>query len=145
MTRANKVTGGELQEDIERHYKKHLNVVNSDEFKDTLAKCLNNNLDEPEKLTDILKSICTYKIKDFIQDLYKFPQNLKNINLNLKNVNLNLKNLINVNEDLKNVNPDLKNINEYIFFIFIGVCILILISIGILIKLVFFSEKSTLY
>lgn len=121
MKRANTLTGGELQEDIEKYYKKHVDVLNSDEYKDKLAKCISENLDDPEKLKTMLESLCKYKIKDFVVDLYKFPKNLKYIS----------------EQKCKE--------NEYIFYTFIGIYILILIGIGILIKLVFFSEKKTLY
>ncbi len=119
--RADQMTGGELHKDIEKHYKGHLKVVESDDFKDTLAKCMNTNLDDPEKLKTMLEGLCSYKIRDFVVDLYKFPKNLKYLS----------------EQKCKE--------NEYIFYIFIGICILILIGIGILIKLVFFSEKKTLY
>lgn len=114
MTRAKRFAGGELEDDMEKHYKSHIKVIDSDEFKDTLAKCMNKNLEEPEKLKTILKSICAYKVRDFVIDLYKFPRNIKNV-------------------------------NEYIFLIFIGIYLLVLIGVGILVKLIFFSEKKTLY
>lgn len=80
-TRAAKQLGGnEFEENMEKHYKSYLKVVESDDFKDILAKCMNKNLDEPDKLKTILKSICSYKIKDFVIDLYKFPRNVKNLN-----------------------------------------------------------------
>lgn len=78
--RADKMTGGELHKDIEKHYKSHLKIVESDDFKDTLASCMNKNLDDPEKLNTILKSLCAYKVRDFVVDLYKFPRNIKNLN-----------------------------------------------------------------
>lgn len=112
--RADEMTGGELHENIEKHYKSHIKVVESDDFKDTLAKCMNKNLNEPEKLNTILKSICSYKIRDFVVDLYKFPRNVKNL-------------------------------NEYAFSICIGIYLLVLIGVGILVKLIFFSEKTRSY
>lgn len=112
--RADKMTGGELHEDMEKHYKGHLKVVESDDFKDTLASCINKNLDDPEKLKSILKSLCGYRIRDFVVDLYKFPRNVKNL-------------------------------NEYAFFICIGIYLLVLIGVGILVKLIFFSGKTTSY
>ena len=112
--RLDKMTGGELHEDMEKHYKNHFKVVNSDKFKDTLAKCMNKNLDDPEKIKTILKSLCAYRIRDFIVDLYKFPRNIKNL-------------------------------NQYAFSICVGIYLLVFIGVGILVKLIFFSEKSKLY
>ena len=113
VKRAAEQKGGsdELEKDMEKHYKGYIKVVESDDFKDTLAKCMNKNLDDPEKLKTMLKSLCAYKIRDFVMDLYKFPRNVKNL-------------------------------NEYAFSICIGIYLLVLIGIGILVKLIFFSEKS---
>ena len=113
VKRAAEQKGGsdELEKDMEKHYKGYIKVVESDDFKDILAKCMNKNLDDPEKLKTMLKSLCAYKIRDFVMDLYKFPRNLKNL-------------------------------NEYAFSICIGIYLLVLIGIGILVKLIFFSEKS---
>ena len=113
VKRAAEQKGGsdELEKNMEKHYKGYIKVVESDDFKDTLASCMNKNLDEPEKIKTILKSLCAYRIKDFVIDLYKFPRNVKNL-------------------------------NEYAFSICIGIYLLVFIGIGILVKLIFFSEKS---
>ena len=108
---ARQLGGSEFEKNMEKHYKGYIKVVESDDFKDTLAKCMNKNLDEPEKIKTILKSLCAYRIRDFVVDLYKFPRNVKNL-------------------------------NEYAFSICIGIYLLVLIGVGILVKLIFFSEKS---
>ena len=97
----NTITGGTIENDITTNFAKYQTVVNSREFQNTVEKCIEKNMNQPDKLKGIVENMCKYKILDFIKDVYKLPLNIKTM-------------------------------TDYIFYILIGIGVLIFLGILIL-------------
>ena len=75
----NTIAGGTIENDITTNFAKYQTVVNSREFQKTVEKCIEKNMNQPDKLKSMVENMCKYKILDFIKDVYKLPLNIKTL------------------------------------------------------------------